>query len=415
MIQNSNIVVAIDVGTSKVCAILARTKNGRQPSIIAHSVIPSNGLHKGNVTDLQATQAVINESVSTLAKKTGEDITEAYVGITGTHIGFQNRIDTLTWAAERGVITPEDIRRVPGAIADACAESGRKVLHALTRNYTLDGQRGIRNPLGMHTNQLKVETHVITASSSSVEKLTNAVEKSGISIRALVLEPMASAWAVLTEDEKETGVALIDIGAGTTDIIIYKQGTALYSTALPVGGFQFTNDIHQYYDTTFDAAEAAKLKYGTTDPTSIKPTADISLPLAGRVNCHTVALRELSQLLRERAQELVRLIRIKLRDAGYTETTAVRIVLTGGSANLPGLEDMIRRTLTRHVRIGVPQSTYEIPEELRSPMFATSVGILSWAIEQNRSRYEEELYASNIRAENTNGRISRFFRKMFSN
>ena len=197
-------------------------------------------------------------------------------------------------------------------------------------------------------------------------------------------------------------------------MVIYRQGTVLYNTALPVGGFQFTNDICVTYDTTYEAAEAIKLERGTTDPASIKPNEDVSLPIAGRISHRTVALRELSQLLRERAQELIRLIRIKLNEAGYQETSEVRLVLTGGSASLPGLEDMIRRTITRHVRIGSPDIVPGIPEELRSPMFATSVGLLLWAIEQqvapaeiNRSNNQEhEGYPS--------GRMFRFLKKMFT-
>ena len=413
MIQDPNIVMAIDVGTSKVCTIIARREGGRRFSVLSYSVVPSQGLQKGNVTDISATQSVIRQSATEAAREAKATVTEAYVGITGSHVSFENRLDELDWAAKRGVITPADIRRVPTSVAAASAEPGRKVLHALPRNYTLDGQPGIRNPLGMHTSHVKVETHVVTAADLFVEKLNQAVQQAGVRIRELVLEPIASAEAVLTEREKESGVVVVDIGGGTTDMVIYRQGTVLYNAALPVGGFQFTNDICVTYDTTYEAAEAAKLEHGTTDPASVRPNEDISLPIAGRVSHRTVALRELSQLLRERAQELVRLIRIKLNEAGYQETSEVRLVLTGGSASLPGLEDMIRRTITRHVRIGSPDDVPGIPDDLRSPMFATSVGLLLWAIERQGAPADLNHSNNHVQEEHPNRRMFRFFKKMF--
>jgi len=413
MIQDPNIIMAIDVGTSKVCTIIARREGGRRFSVLSHSVVPSQGLQKGIVTDISATQSVIRESATKAARQARATVKEAYVGVTGSHVNFENRLDELDWAAKRGVITPADIRRVPTSVAAASAEPGRKVLHALPRNYILDGQSGIRNPLGMHTSQVKVETHVVTAAAMFIDKLNQAVRQAGVSVRELVLEPIASAEAVLTVEERESGVALVDIGGGTTDMVVYRQGTVLYNAALPIGGFQFTNDICLTYDTTYEAAEAVKLEHGTTDPASLGAIADVSLPLAGRVSNRTVALRDLSQLLRERAQELVRLIRIKLTESGYTEASEVRLVLTGGSASLPGLEDMIRRTITRHVRIGSPDDVPGIPDELRSPMFATSVGLLLWAIERQGAPGHVNHSNNHETEEQPNRGVSRFFKKMF--
>ena len=413
MIQDSNIIMAIDVGTSKVCTIIARREGGRRFSVLSHSVVPSQGLQKGIVTDISATQSVIRESATKAARQAQATVEEAYVGVTGSHVNFENRLDELDWAAKRGVITPADIRRVPTSVAAASAEPGRKVLHALPRNYILDGQSGIRNPLGMHTSQVKVETHVVTAAAMFIDKLNQAVRQAGVSVRELVLEPIASAEAVLTVEERESGVALVDIGGGTTDMVVYRQGTVLYNAALPIGGFQFTNDICLTYDTTYEAAEAVKLEHGTTDPASLGAIADVSLPLAGRVSNRTVALRDLSQLLRERAQELVRLIRIKLTESGYTEASEVRLVLTGGSASLPGLEDMIRRTITRHVRIGSPDDVPGIPDELRSPMFATSVGLLLWAIDRQGAPGHVNHSNNHETEEQPNRGVSRFFKKMF--
>lgn len=414
MMQDPNIVMAIDVGTSKVCTIVARRDGGRRFSVLSHSVVPSQGLQKGNVTDVSATQSAIGRSVNEAVQQAGVVASDAYIGVTGSHTSFQNRVDELEWAAKQGVITPADLDRVPIAIAEASAQPGRKVLHALPRNFRLDGQRGIRDPLGMHTSQVTVETHVVTAAELFIGKLNRAVQQAGVGIRELVLEPIASAQAVLSGDEKEAGVALVDIGGGTTDIVMYRQGTALYNAALPIGGFQFTNDICVTYNTPYEAAEALKLERGTTEPASVKPQDEVSLPITGRVSHRTVALREISQLIRERAQELVRLVRIKLNEAGYRETSEVRVVLTGGSANLPGLEDMIRRTITRHVRVGSPDNVRGIPDTLRSPMFATSVGLLLWAVDkENRPSRVNHAHRPGGGDQQKSG-MSRFFKNMFS-
>jgi len=188
MIQDPNIIMAIDVGTSKVCTIIARRESGRQFSVLGHSVVPSKGLQKGNVTDIRATQSVIRQSATEAAREARTTVTEAYVGVTGSHVSFENRLDKLDWAAKRGVITPADIRRVPTSVAAASAVPGRKVLHALPRKYILDGQPGIRNPLGMHTSQVKVETHVVTADTLLVEKLNQAVQQAGVRIRVLMMK-----------------------------------------------------------------------------------------------------------------------------------------------------------------------------------------------------------------------------------
>ena len=385
MMQDPDIVVAIDVGTSKVCTIIARRDDNRGFRMLSHSVVPSRGIEKGNVTDVAATRGAITESVAEAARVAGVTVKDAYVGVTGSHISYQNRHDQLRWATKRGVITTADLLQVPGTVAASSRQEGRRVLHALPRNYMLDGQRGIRNPLGMHTSRLEVETHVVLGANELVEKLTLAVEQAGLNVVSLVLVPIASAQAVLTEEEKELGVALVDMGGGTTDLVLYSQGTVFYNAALPIGGFQFTNDICVAYGTTYEAAEEAKLKFGNTEPAAVVAKDDLSLPIEGRARHRQIAVREICQLMRERAQELVRLIRIKLHEAGQSDNSDLRVVLTGGASGLPGLDDMMRRTISRHVRIGVPDSIPEIPEELHFPKFATSVGILLWAMKSGSS------------------------------
>jgi len=411
MMQDADIVVAIDVGTSKVCTIVARRENNRGFRMLSHSVVPSEGIEKGNVTDVAATRSAIAASVAEAAQKAGVTVKDAYVGVTGSHISYENRHDQLRWATTRGVITTGELSQVPDTVAASSRQDGRRVLHALPRNYMLDGQRGIRNPLGMHTSRLEVESHVIMGADDLVEKLTLAVEQAGLNVVSLVLEPIASAQAVLTEEEKEQGVALVDLGGGTTDLVVYSQGTVFYNAALPVGGFQFTNDICVAYSTTYEAAEEAKLKIGNTEPSAVKANEELSLPIEGRTRHRQITAREICQLMRERAQELVRLVRIKLHEAGQNENSGLRLVLTGGASGLPGLDDMMRRSISRHVRIGVPNGVSDMPDELRSPKYATSVGILLWAMKAPGAT-QPTIVKNGVKSEaSLNGGMSKIFKK----
>ncbi len=417
MIQDSDIVVAVDVGTSKVCTIIARGDGDGAFDILSHCVVPSFGLEKGNVTDIAANSEAIRESVTEAARQAGVTVTEAYVGVTGSHVSFETRRDQLNQAASRGVITGADLNAAPETVAAASRKSGVLILHALPRSYTLDGQRGIRNPVGMHTSHLEVETHVVTAAASFVDRLTQAVQQAGYQVADLVLQPIASAEAVLTESEKEQGVALVDIGGGTSDIIVYSKGSVFYNSALPIGGFQFTNDICMTYDTTNEAAEEAKIVHANTEPSAVQAQDEISLPIAGRVSERRVAVRDLCQLVRERAQELSRLMRLKLHEAGYADTSSVQIVLTGGTSELAGLEDMVRRTVSRQVRLGAParvSGLMNIPDELRSPKYATSIGILRWAMGQLAEPVPQINGANGTNGKSRHNRMSRIFSRIMS-
>ena len=385
MTQDASIIAAIDVGTTKVCTIIGRLTGSKGVEVLAHSVVPSEGLKKGNVQDASAAGSVVRESIRAAKQKAGVSVQSAYVGVAGAHISFENRQDVMEWAAKRGVITAHDLMQVPQTVSSNINEPGRRMIHAIPMAYSLDGEQGIRTPLGMHTRNLEVETHLVTGASSYLDKLVEAVENAGVQVKELVLEPLASSEAVLSLQEKERGVALVDIGGGTTDVVVFKNGSMCYTSVIPVGGYQFTNDICLTYNTPYKAAEAAKLEYAHTEPYVVRSLEKISLPVVGRTTETRVLRRDICQLVRERAQELVRLIKLYLREAGIEDVSNIPFVLTGGSAGLPGLDALIQRTLANRVRIGVPNGHRGVPNELRSPAHATSVGILFWALKQNRT------------------------------
>ena len=380
MTQDSKVIAAVDVGTTKVCTIVARQEDARRFSVLSYSVVPSRGMERGIVTDVSEAEESIRSSISDATSKAGTDVTNAYVGITGAHVSFENRYDRIDWAAAKGVITQRDLAKIPVTVAEASKQPGRQVLHALPRNYVLDGQSGIVDPLGMHTRRMEVDSHVVSAEVSLVRRLSQAVEKAGFAVQALVLEPLASAEAVLSESEKFDGAVLVDMGGGTSDIIIFDRGVVEYTSVLPIGGFQFTNDMCVAFNTTYEASEAVKLEYGNTDPAAFGALDDVGIPVRGRHLDTRVSLREISQLFRERTRELLRLIRIKLAEAGIEDSTTTTLVLTGGSSRLPGLDDLVRRHLTQNVRLGGANSMSDLPEVLKGPEFATSVGLVMWAL-----------------------------------
>ena len=384
MRQDPGVLVAVDVGTTKVCTIIARREDAGGFRVLSFSALPSGGIAGGVVTDISEAVESIRNSIQDAARQASVIVKSAYIGISGSHVSFENRLDRIDGAASRGVITRDDLDRVPEAVAKVSARPGRKVIHALPKSYSLDGQGGIRDPLGMHTSRLDVESHLVSADDDSVQSLCGALERSGLRVQGMVLDPIASAEAVLTEREKFNGVVLVDIGGGTSDVIVFDRGSVQLTAILPVGGFQFTNDICVTYRTNYTSAETAKIEKGNTDPTGFKAADEVVLPVHGQGSERQrhVALRELSQLLRERVFELSRMIRLKMIDAGIEDPGSANLVLTGGSSRLVGMEDLFKQRLTPNVRVAGPDPALDLPEGLREPEFSTSVGLLRWALKQ---------------------------------
>ncbi len=420
MTQEPEILAAVDVGTTKVCTIVARREGNRQFRILSHSVVPSKGVGRGNIVDIAIAGDAIQESIRQASQQASERVVSAYVGITGSHVTFARQMDVIDWAASRGVITREDLDKVPGTVAATGKRQGHTVIHALPRSYVLDRQAGIRYPLGMHTKYLEVESNIISARTPLTRNLVSAIERAGLRVDALVLEPIASAEAVLTEDEKYEGTVLVDIGGGTSDIVIYKRGVVEHVAVIPIGGFQFTNDISVTFNVTMDAAESAKLEYGNTEPITYSAIDSVSLPQQGRGGMRRIALRDISQLVRERATEVVRMIRLKIQESGIEDTSACSIVLTGGSSKLPGLDSVVIRNLTDRIRIGGSRPGPNVPNELCGPEFATGVGLLRWAMKYQgtptkKSEEQQEPEPESAAGPENRGARGGLFRRLFSN
>ena len=384
MAQDTRTITAIDVGTTKVCTIMGRRSGPRGVTVVAHSVVPCNGLRKGNVYDASVTAAAIRESVEQVERVTGQRVVSAFVGITGSHLSFENRRDRLDSIGTVGVITAEEVDQGLKSLSSSRTEPGRKLVHTIQTEYSVDGEAGIRSPLGMHSRDVEVDSHVVSAGSAYANKLVQAIEKAGVEVEMLVLEPLASGMAVLQREDKERETVVVDIGGGTTDIVGFKKGQICYTGVVPVGGYQFTNDIAVTYKTSFAAAEAMKLKHGNTEIPVSGANDEISIPAEDRVEEITIRRIDICRLIRERAQELIRLVALKLEEAPLDRSN-VRVVLTGGASNLPGFRALMQRALGIQVRHGVPNGHWSVPAELKNPAYATSLGILLWAATQPRS------------------------------
>ena len=378
------LVTAIDVGTTKVCAIVGRLGAAGGVEVLAHSTVPCDGLRKGNVYDIAITAKAVRRATDEVERATGLKIQSAYVGITGAHVSFQNRRDQLASVGSLGVITAEELSERPSDMDSTKKGPSRKTIHALTMAYTLDGEREIRNPTGMHSRKVEVETHVVTAGTPYINKLSAAIETAGIKVDGLVLEPLASGMAVLHPEERQRGAIVVDIGGGTTDLVGFKNGRICYTGVIPVGGYQFTNDIAVTFNTTYAAAEEVKIRHAHTEIPTGRGGEQIALPVVGENKELNVWPMDICRLTRERGLELIRLIGIKMSDSGMTSFATMDVVLAGGASNLPGLADLMQRRLHTRVRQGVPDGRWPIPKELRDPSYATGVGILLWGASQPR-------------------------------
>ncbi len=374
--QDTDLVAAIDVGTTKVCTVVARRGPSGRLDVVGYSSVPSNGVRKGTIEKVADAERAVRRSIEQVQAQTGFRISSAFVGITGTHIDFENRRQTLQSVGKSGVITESDLAQPDKEVA--VHQGGRRLLHAIRMTYSLDGEEGIRNPLGMHTDKVEAETHVISGEAAFIDRLLQAVENAGITVDGLVLEPLASGLAVLTPDEMERGALLVDIGGGTTDVVGFKRGRICYTGVIPVGGWQFTNDIAITFDTTYEAAEAVKLLYASTELEVKRIDEEVPMRVTEGSELH-VPLIDVCQLTRERAQELARMVKIHLDDAKLGDPSQVRLVLTGGASNMPGMTTLMERRLAIRTRQGVPSFRGEVPEELRAPAYATGLGLLVWA------------------------------------
>jgi cell division protein FtsA len=368
-------VAAIDVGTTKVCTIMGDIDAEGSLRILGVGVGPSQGLQKGLVINVNEAKDAIRDSIRKAERTAGTKLESAYIGVTGRHISSVNNHGVIAITRNDQLVRPADLKRVLQVARTVKVPSDHRVLHIIPRTYVVDGQEGVKNPVGMHGFRLDVEAHIITAAVTSVQNLTKCIRGLGVEIDDLVMEPLASAEAVLSEEERADGVMIADIGGGTTDIAVLKEDTICHTSVLPVAGHLITRDISVGLGLSPELAESMKKKYGNVNP-NMESAADSDKTLTE--DGHSVSHKDLSEIIRIRVEELVRLIMMELPRTDYSRFIPAGLVLTGGSANLPGIAELAQEIARVPVRVGQPVSLFGVSDELKDPAYATSVGLLLW-------------------------------------
>jgi len=325
-----NRIAAIDVGTSKVCTIMADVDDSGVPRILGVGITPSHGLQKGAVVNINEAKVAIRESVRKAEQIAGFRIESAIIGITGRNISSTNNRGVVAITRNDQLVRSDDLRRVMDVAKAVKVPGDQKLLHVIPRDYNIDGQEGVKNPVGMHGFRLDVETHIISMAQASVQNLVKCIRGIGVDIEELVFGPLASAAAVLTQEERENGVLLADIGGGTTDIALYRNNSVYHTSILPVAGYQITHDIAVGLGLSFEMAEEVKRRYGNVLPNT-NGDGDRALNAGG----HSVNYGDMLRILRIRTEEMLRLVILELPQGDYASIIPAGIVLTGGSANIP--------------------------------------------------------------------------------
>lgn len=374
---------AIDVGTTKVCTIMGDIDDNGVLRVLGVGIAPSHGLQKGMVVNVNEAKESIRDSIRKAEQIAGHKLESAYVGVTGRHITSINNRGVVAITRNDRLVRPEDLKRVLAAATSIKVPSDHKLLHVIPRTYVVDGQEGVKNPVGMHGFRLDVETHIITAAVTSVQNLTKCIRAVGIDIDDLVLEPLASAEACLTEEERQAGVVIADIGGGTTDIAVFKENSIYHTAVLPIAGYNVSRDISVGLGISYDLAEEMKKKYGTVMPSEedSKNDGDRTLTEDG----HSVSYRDLSAIIHTRIEELLRLIVLELPRTDYAKLAPAGLVLTGGCSNLPGIAELGEQVTRLPVRVGVPANLYGVSDSLNDPAYATGVGLLMWKMRNQKA------------------------------
>jgi cell division protein FtsA len=369
-------IAAIDVGTTKVCTIMGVVDSSSGLRVLGVGIAPSHGIEKALVADATKAKESIRESIRKAEVMAGHKLESAYVGVTGRHISSMNSKGTIAITNADMLVKQEDLKRGLNVALNVKIPPEQKILHVIPRSYKLDGHE-VKNPVGMNGAELEVEVHLITASTSSVQNLTKVIKGLGVNIDDLILEPLASAEAVLTEEEKLGGVLIADIGGGTTDIAVIKDGSIYHTSVIPAAGHQITNDITAGLGLSYELAEEMKKKYGTLVPSGENDDPERTVGENGQ----NVNFRALCEIMQARLEEIVRLVLLELPNEKYGDLIPAGIVVTGGCANIPGIVEVTQRLARVPVRVGAPSAVTGVSiDSLKDPAYATSVGLVLYSM-----------------------------------
>ncbi len=373
-------IVGIDVGSSKVCTLVSEADDEGCFRVIGVGLVPSRGVRKGVVVNVADTTAAIMASVEQAERTSGYEIERAYVGISGTHVSSLNSRGVVGISRREQGITLEDVDRVLDAARAIAVPHSQEVVHVIPRGYIVDGQSGVRDPVGMHGFRLEVEAHIVTGSSSAIQNLVKCVEGAGVEVDELVLAGIAAGDAVLTDTEREMGVVLADIGAGTADIAIFIDGTVWHTVTLGVGGEYITGDISIGLRLPPVAAEQVKIQYGHACASQVLPDERFTMSPFGGEASQVVPRWKLAQIIEARAEEILSMIQQEIKRSGYDGLLPAGVVLCGGTAQLPGIKELGRDILGLPVRVGAPQELHGLVDSVSNPAHAVGAGLIGWGM-----------------------------------
>ncbi|MDD4881077.1 MAG: cell division protein FtsA [Gallionellaceae bacterium] len=381
MRDNKDLIVGLDIGTSKIVAMVAEVPPEGGIHIMGMGVAQSRGLKKGVVVNIEATVSAIQRALEDAELMANCKIGQVYTGIAGSHIRSLNSHGMVP-IRDREVVQ-NDIDRVIETARAVNISTDQQILHVLPQEFIIDGQEGVREPLGMSGVRLEVKVHIVTGAVSAAQNIVKCVRRCGLEVKDLILQPLASSLAVLNEDEKDLGVALVDIGGGTTDLAVFTRGAIQHTAVLPIAGDQITNDIAMTLRTPTREAEDLKIQHGI----ALRQLADaremIEVPGIGERGARMLSKQLLSEVIEPRVEELYSLVQAELRRSGFEEQISSGIVLTGGSSQMKGMVELAEEVFHVPVRVGVPEYVGGLSERVRSPAYATGVGLLMAGLEKH--------------------------------
>jgi cell division protein FtsA len=406
-VPEQTVLVSIDVGTTKVCVLIGEVSRNGGIDVIGFGQAPSDGLRKGVVIDIDRTVQSVTSAVEAAERLSGFKVRSAFVGISGNHISSQNSRGMVAVSGHRRDVAREDTLRAIEAARAVSIPNTREILHVIPRGYVVDGQEGVRDPIGMTAVRLEVETHIVTASQSGVQNLTKCIQRAGVEIDELVLAPLATAEAVLTDEDRELGVALLDIGGDTTDLAVFHDGSIAHAATIPMGGKSITSDLGIVLRVTPDVAENLKLKQGSALPVDVDPDEVVQITSIGEDVAHGVTRRTVAQIIEARLNEIFEAVQQEVAAAGATNRLQAGLVLTGGGSMLAGINRAARDQLGMSARVVGPQNLGGLTDQVSTPPYAAASGLLLWGA---KNWTLDDDHAGNRSLDGLSSRLGRLFK-----
>jgi cell division protein FtsA len=378
--RGKDLIVGLDVGTTKVCAIIAEAGASGGLDILGVGTAVSRGLRRGVVVNIDSTVEAIKQAVAEAEQAAGVEVSAVYAGVAGGHIRGVNSRGVVAVAGKDREVTPADVARAVEAARAINLPQDREIIHVLPQTFLVDDQDGVREPVGMTGLRLEVEAHIVTGAMTSVQNVVRSVNRAGLTVQDIVFEPLASAEAVLSPEEKELGILLVDIGGGTTDVALYREGAVWHSAILPLGGDHITNDIAVGLRTAVSDAEGLKRRFGCALTSLVSAEETVDVPSVGGRKARQLSRQILSEIIQPRVEEIFTLVARDLARAGFRDAATAGAVVTGGTSILEGVPEVAERVFDLPVRRGIPEVGGPLGETVRSPLYATGVGLILYGL-----------------------------------